>query len=187
MTPAAGPVVLVADSELQERPIPDEAHPRVPKLTLASPPQGDSGAVDEIEAVARRMTEAQRAVARERGTRLARLSQAARDRARADAAYAWNAVPISTARLAAEVWEQIRNEDWSLVNGALSGWPQRLWNFEKHYQFIGTSGRASTSRRLRRAWASTPRVPSRIRTTSPGPSGGPSRSSNEGSPPSSTC
>ena len=48
--------------------------------------------------------------------------------------------PISTARLAAEVWAQIRSEDWSLVNGELSGWPQRLWNFEKHYQYIGVSG-----------------------------------------------
>src|SRR3954466_2305738 len=37
MTPQAGPVVLVADSELQERPIPEKhGEPRIPKLTLAS-------------------------------------------------------------------------------------------------------------------------------------------------------
>jgi benzoylformate decarboxylase/acetolactate synthase-1/2/3 large subunit len=62
------------------------------------------------------------------------------ERARTDASYAWDAVPISTGRLAAEVWAQIRTEDWSLVNGALSGWPQRLFNFEKYYQYIGVSG-----------------------------------------------
>jgi len=68
------------------------------------------------------------------------LSQTARDRARTDATYAWDAVPISTARLASEIWAQVQKEDWSLVNGALSGWAQRLWNFEKYYQYIGVSG-----------------------------------------------
>ena len=49
MTPLAGPVVVVADAELQERPIPAEhAALRIPKLTLASPPQADSGAVAEL-------------------------------------------------------------------------------------------------------------------------------------------
>jgi thiamine pyrophosphate-dependent acetolactate synthase large subunit-like protein len=71
---------------------------------------------------------------------LAAASRTAMDRARADATYAWDAVPISSARLASEVWAQIRQEDWSLVNGALSGWPQRLWNFDKYYQYIGVSG-----------------------------------------------
>ena len=60
------------------------------------------------------------------------------------AAYAWDASPISTARVAAELWEQIKNEDWSLVsesNGA-SGWVGKLWNFDKPYQHIGGSGGA---------------------------------------------
>ena len=35
---------------------------------------------------------------------------------------------------------QVQKEDWSLVNGALSGWAMRLWNFEKYYQYIGVSG-----------------------------------------------
>ena len=48
MTPPYGPVVIVADTELQERPIPEGENLRVPKLTLASPPQGDSGAVAEL-------------------------------------------------------------------------------------------------------------------------------------------
>jgi acetolactate synthase-1/2/3 large subunit len=291
LTPLAGPVVLVADAELQERPIPAEhAALRIPKLTLASPPQADSGAVAElarllvnaenpvlvadraarsqagmerlvelaelvqasvvstlpntmppigagrmnfpsrhplnhtlrsgaaiadgdvvvgleisnffgatntyrdqiersskaatktgaklvtitalemnskanyqdfqryaevdlalagdaeatlpslIEAVKRLMTADRRRAIDDRGKRLAGLSQTARDRARADATYAWDAVPISTARLASEVWAQVQKEDWSLVNGALSGWAQRLWNFEKYYQYIGVSG-----------------------------------------------
>jgi thiamine pyrophosphate-dependent acetolactate synthase large subunit-like protein len=290
MTPQAGPVVLVADSELQERPIHAGDRPRIPKLTLAAPPQADLAAVSEvarllveaanpvlvadraarsqagmerlvelaeilqasvvstlpntappigpgrmnfpsrhplnqtlrsgaaiadgdvivgleianffgatntyrdqierssqaatragaklvtitagelntkanyqdfqrysevdlalagdaettlpslIEAVKRLITADRRRIFDERGARLADASRTARDRARSDATYAWDAIPISSARLAAEVWAQIRTEDWSLVNGALSGWPQRLWNFEKYYQYAGVSG-----------------------------------------------
>src|SRR5713226_786084 len=46
MTPPTEPVVLVADATLQEEPI-KESKLRIPKLTLASPPQGESGAVAE--------------------------------------------------------------------------------------------------------------------------------------------
>jgi thiamine pyrophosphate-dependent acetolactate synthase large subunit-like protein len=290
LTPWAGPVVIVADAELQERPIPAGAELHIPKLTLASPPQAEAGAVDElarlligadnpvlvadravrsqaglerlvdlaelvqaavistlpntmppigpgrmnfpsrhalnqtlrsaaaiaegdvvvgleianffgathtyrdqierssrpatrtgarlvtlsagefsskanyqdfqrytevdlalagdaeatlpalIEAVRRLMTADRQRVIQARGARLAAASGAARERVRADATYAWDAVPISTARLAAEVWAQVRQEDWSLVNGSLSGWAQRLWSFEKYYQYIGVSG-----------------------------------------------
>ena len=43
-------------------------------------------------------------------------SAAAQDRSRVGASYAWDAMPISTARLSAEIWEKIRREDWSLVS-----------------------------------------------------------------------
>ena len=45
MTPPRGPVVLVADSDLQERAVPDVSRLHIPKLTLASPPTGDPVAV----------------------------------------------------------------------------------------------------------------------------------------------
>jgi thiamine pyrophosphate-dependent acetolactate synthase large subunit-like protein len=90
--------------------------------------------------VRRLVTPERRSAFEARRKRLADASAAALARARADAAYAWDASPISTARLAAELWEQVRREDWSLVNGNLSGWPQRLWNFEKYHQYIGVSG-----------------------------------------------
>src|SRR5437016_10470014 len=49
MTPPMMPVLLVLDGGLQEDPISEEVKPRlrIPKLTLTSPPQGDSGAVTE--------------------------------------------------------------------------------------------------------------------------------------------
>jgi acetolactate synthase-1/2/3 large subunit len=290
MTPPYGPVVIVADTELQERPVPDGSVLRVPKLTLPSPPQGDSGAVAEvarllvsatnpllvadkmartaaglqhlvelaellqaavinqngrmnfpsqhplnhtmrseaavteadvilgleagnffgvlnafrdqvhrtfrpltktgvklasitagdlylksnyqdfqrypevdvaiaadaeatlpslIEAVKRLMTDQRRRAFQERGVRMAAASRAAAERARTDASYGWDASPISTARAAAELWMQIRTEDWSLVSSSIgpssagwSAWPQRLWKFEKHYHHIGSTGAA---------------------------------------------
>src|SRR5437870_1718256 len=48
MTPPRGPVVLVADSDLQETPVTDLSRLHVPKLTLASPPAGDPVAVAEL-------------------------------------------------------------------------------------------------------------------------------------------
>ncbi len=47
VTPPMMPVLLVADSDLQEAPVPAGEKLRIPKLTLAVPPQGDSGAVAE--------------------------------------------------------------------------------------------------------------------------------------------
>ena len=60
------------------------------------------------------------------------------------AANAWGASPVSAARLSAEIWEQIKNEDWALVSrdSSLSNWPHRLWSFNRHYQFIGGPGGA---------------------------------------------
>jgi acetolactate synthase I/II/III large subunit len=67
-----------------------------------------------------------------------------REQARQDAVHGWDASPISTARLCAELWEQLRTEDWALVSrdAQVSNWPHRLWNFEHHHQYIGGSGGA---------------------------------------------
>ena len=45
--------------------------------------------------------------------------------------------------MSAELWNQIRHEDWSLLSVEdpfFSGWPGRLWDFEKHYHYIGAQG-----------------------------------------------
>jgi acetolactate synthase-1/2/3 large subunit len=283
MTPPTLPVVLVADGELQENPIPDDDKTHIPKLTLAAPPQGDSGAVAEvarllvasenpviladraartpegvvrlieladalqasvvdrdgrmnfpsrhplnqsdrartviadadvilglevadfygavhtyrdqmvresqllakptakliainsndlyskgnyqdfqrfpeldidiaadaeatlpslIEAVKRLLTDDRRGVMQERGRKLGAAHQHALELAKDAAAFAWDASPISTARLCAEVWAAVQDQDWSLVSATtfVNRWPQRLWNFDKHYQYIGNAG-----------------------------------------------
>lgn len=66
----------------------------------------------------------------------------ARETTLAAAAVAWDASPISTARMCSEIWEQIKTEDWSMVadDRWVSYWPRRLWTFDKHDQFIGNAG-----------------------------------------------
>ncbi|MGI0081167.1 MAG: thiamine pyrophosphate-binding protein, partial [Nitrososphaerales archaeon] len=50
----------------------------------------------------------------------------------------WNDIPISTARLAAEVWEAIKGSSWVIGNGLLSGWVRRLWKMEKPGCYLGS-------------------------------------------------
>jgi len=65
-----------------------------------------------------------------------------RERTKQAAALAWDASPVSTARLVMETWAQIKDLDWSLVasSGNVSNWPNRLWPMEKHYHWLGPSG-----------------------------------------------
>jgi acetolactate synthase I/II/III large subunit len=62
---------------------------------------------------------------------------------KSDATLGWDASPVSLARLCAELYDQIKNDDWSMVgNGIRVTWPRRLWNFDKTYRWIGSSGGA---------------------------------------------
>ena len=63
------------------------------------------------------------------------------EQAKSDATLGWDASPISTARMCAELYAQIKDEDWSLVGNAIRNWPQRLWNIEKPYQWNGARRR----------------------------------------------
>lgn len=65
---------------------------------------------------------------------------AMRQRAREAAAVGWDASPVSTARLAAEVWDVIKNEPWSLVVSDRITWARRLWPTTEFHQMLGGSG-----------------------------------------------
>ena len=94
------------------------------------------------ESVKRHMDAGRKNVFAERRAKLVDAHDQSLQRARAAATYAWDASPISTARLSAEIWAQIKNEDWSLVSTAtfVNRWPHRLWAFDKHHQYIGNAG-----------------------------------------------
>jgi len=117
---------------------------RYPEVDLAMAADAEATLPALIDAV-KRMTTGDRArVFEERGRKLSTDRQRLLERARTEATYAWDASPISTARLAAELWAQIKDADWSLVSPVdfVSRWPLRLWDFNKPYQFLGSSGGA---------------------------------------------
>jgi acetolactate synthase I/II/III large subunit len=117
---------------------------RYPEVDIAMAADAEATLPALTEACTRLITADRRAAFAERSKRLADAHATALDRARAEAAYGWDASPISTARLTMELWGQIKNEDWSLVaeSGIMSDWTARLWSFEKHYQSLGGSGGA---------------------------------------------
>jgi len=97
-----------------------------------------------IEAVRVLLSSDRKRAFQDRGVKLAETHRAVAEQARADAGYGWDASPISTGRLCAELWGQIKTEDWCLASspGFVSNWPFRLWKFEKPYHHIGSSGGA---------------------------------------------
>ena len=51
----------------------------------------------------------------------------------------WDATPIPLPRLAHEVWEAIRDEDWVLTAGTLEDWTLKLWDFDQPCRHPGKS------------------------------------------------
>jgi acetolactate synthase-1/2/3 large subunit len=95
-----------------------------------------------IDAVRKLVTSKRRSIFKARGAQLAKDHQETLEQSRAAAAVGWDLQPITTARLCAELYEQIRNEDWALCNGTIfqNNWPQQLWTANHHYQYIGDAG-----------------------------------------------
>ena len=95
-----------------------------------------------IEAVKSAISSDRQAAIAKRGDGIKQDHQRDRERTKQAAAIAWDASPISTARMVMELYGQIRDLDWSLVaqSGNVSGWPLRLWPMDKHYHWTGTSG-----------------------------------------------
>ena len=72
------------------------------------------------------------------------LGQKARKSWEKEAAEDWNASPITLPRLATEVWNAIKNEDWVLTANTLEDWTRILWDFDKPYRHPGKSLGTST-------------------------------------------
>jgi acetolactate synthase-1/2/3 large subunit len=115
---------------------------RYPEVDVAIAADAEATLPSLTEAVKRLTNDDRKRAFQERGSRLQAAHQQSLERARDAAAFAWDASPISTARLSAEVWAQIRDQEWSLVSATtfVSRWPQRLWSFDKHYQYLGNAG-----------------------------------------------
>ncbi|MDR0779824.1 MAG: hypothetical protein LBF16_03890 [Pseudomonadales bacterium] len=99
-----------------------------------------------IGEVTRLMTPAQRERSAERQQRHAQANQAARlsalHEAIDDKRKGWDLSPVSTARLYAELWPLIANEDWCLASPSSfsSSHHMQLWDHNKPYSYLGGQG-----------------------------------------------
>ena len=105
-------------------------------MDLAIAGDGEATLPALIEAVTRQLDDGRRTAYEARGRKLAQVQAGMLQQLRETAAIGWDASPITMGRLCAELWEQLRSEDWSLVgNGIGITWPQRLWDSDKRYRF----------------------------------------------------
>jgi acetolactate synthase-1/2/3 large subunit len=56
----------------------------------------------------------------------------------------WDSTPMSVPRLAHEVWEVIKNEDWVLTANTLKNQVRKMWDFDKAYRHPGVELGTST-------------------------------------------
>jgi len=110
---------------------------------LAIAGDGEASLPALTEAVKRLANDSRKTAYGERGKKLASAHLAMVERAKSDATLGWDASPITTARMCAEVYAQIKDEDWSLVGNTIRNtWPHRLWNMDKPHSWNGVSGGA---------------------------------------------
>lgn len=109
-------------------------------VDLAGDPEATMPAL--IEAVMGEIQNGRKADLDGRGQKLMGQSKGFADAAWKAAGAGWDASPISTARLCAEVWAQIKDDrDWALACDH-AGWASRLWLQDKPWHHNGGSGAA---------------------------------------------
>jgi len=95
-----------------------------------------------IEAVKAAIPGSKKGAIEQRGQAAKKAHAEAEARTKQAAALAWDASPISTARLCAETYAAVKDLDWSIVSqsGNVSNWLNRLWPLSEHHHWIGRSG-----------------------------------------------
>ena len=74
-----------------------------------------------------------------RATRLEARHRKLVDEARAQVERQWDSKPVSLPRLAMDLWDVVKDEDWVLVNRTLNWWTRRLWPWDRHDRYVGVS------------------------------------------------
>jgi thiamine pyrophosphate-dependent acetolactate synthase large subunit-like protein len=91
------------------------------------------------EAVKREAGVTRRLALSDRGNKLRSDSRKMREGIRVAAANGWDAVPVSTARVSAQLWNVIKNEKWCLATSGMQ-WNRAMWPATEYHNFIGSSG-----------------------------------------------
>ena len=77
-----------------------------------------------------------------RGRELAEIHSNMRASWHKEALEGAKAQPIAVPWLAEEIWQEIKETDWIIANGTLTGWARKLWDWDRTDRFIGVSGGA---------------------------------------------
>jgi thiamine pyrophosphate-dependent acetolactate synthase large subunit-like protein len=96
-----------------------------------------------IEMLRREISESDKSAFADRRRTLETQYRLNAERLRETAALGWSLSPIHPARLAMEVWDQVKHEDWSVVGSQISVpsvWAKRLWPMDKPYSHTGGDG-----------------------------------------------
>jgi acetolactate synthase-1/2/3 large subunit len=102
---------------------------------------GEASLPPLTEAVKKLIDSSRKSANEARGKRYAAARLAMLEQAKSDATVGWDSAPITVARMCAEVYAQIKDEDWSLVGNTINNmWPLRLWNIDKAHRWNGGSG-----------------------------------------------
>jgi acetolactate synthase-1/2/3 large subunit len=115
---------------------------RYPDADLALAGDAEASLPSLIAACRRLIDKNRRSNFEARGKKLGDAHQAALADQRALAAEGWDSQPITTARLVMELYDVIKDEDWTLASGSLfqNSWPQKLWHADRHHRYIGDAG-----------------------------------------------
>jgi acetolactate synthase-1/2/3 large subunit len=108
---------------------------RYPEVDIAIAADVEATLPSLIDACKRLISADRKRTLQERGKQLAENKARLFERARVDATYGWDASPITTARLQAEVWQVLKNRDWASAGGT-----GPLWNVDRHYRTIDGAG-----------------------------------------------
>jgi acetolactate synthase I/II/III large subunit len=99
-----------------------------------------------IEEVKQQMPRNKRSKLAEREQRYRKSHMQGLEQARQAAAIGWNLQPVSMDRVSMELWDVMKDRDWSYVSRLPSA--SRLWDMNKHYHHIGGSGGAGVGYNL---------------------------------------
>ena len=115
---------------------------RFQSIDVSMPADAEATLPALIEAVKSAIPAARRGALASRAEAAKKAHAENESRTKQAAALAWDASPISTARLAIETYNAVKDTDWSIVSqsGNVSNWLNRLWPIEKHHHWLGRSG-----------------------------------------------
>ncbi|MGC2518474.1 MAG: thiamine pyrophosphate-binding protein [Burkholderiales bacterium] len=115
---------------------------RFQSVDLSISADAQTSIVPLMEAVKRELSSTRAAELAGKADGIRKLHRDMKERQKSAAALGWDASPVSTSRLSAEVWNVIKNEKWCLAVSDRIAWPKRLWPTSQFHHMLGGSGAA---------------------------------------------